>query len=164
MDWFKSYFDARKQYIEADNIISEMEETIDGIPQEGVLAATLFIIYLNEIKNLNLHAEKYLYADDIALVYNEKNLNELTISANEDMNKIKKFMDSHKLTINTSKTKIMYIKEKTNTSSNIMYNNQMIETVTEFNYLGVLMDNNLNWKKTLNSLKKQNFTNGRNSS
>lgn len=152
-DWFKSYFNTRKQYVEVNDAKSSVECTTDGIPQGGVLAATLFIIYLNELKNLKLNGERFLYADDIALVYNEKNINDITLAANEDMKTIKKFMDLHKLTININKTKIMYIKENSPNRQAVVYNNQIVDIATEFNYLGVLIDNNLNWKKQVNKLK-----------
>lgn len=49
-------------------------KTEDSI-QGGVLAATFFITYINELKDLTPNAQRYLYADDLVLIYVEDSKN-----------------------------------------------------------------------------------------
>ena len=71
--WFESYLSNRKQYINIDNYKTKLENVEEGVPQGGNLASTLFLMYINNIIETDLHREIFLYADDmIAIVYNSK--------------------------------------------------------------------------------------------
>lgn len=71
-NWFASYLFERKQYIEIEGIKSDLQNVDEGVPQGGTLASTLFLIYINDITGIGLVGVPFLYADDIALIYNHK--------------------------------------------------------------------------------------------
>jgi hypothetical protein len=79
---------------------------------------------------------------------------------NETNTKLNMIYDSCKkknLTINLNKTKYMIIKgKKLDTSEiKISINNNMIERVNEYKYLGVIIDDKLNWKKHQKYINKK---------
>lgn len=153
--WFKSYLSQRKQYIEIDGIASELQLVEEGVPQGGHLASTLFLLYINDITDINLNGTPFLYADDIALIYNHTNLESIQLMINSDMEKLRKWMYVHHLTLNTKKTKYMIISKKSNLHLDIKYNNISIDETSHFKYLGVIIDNKLNWNQQLQSITKK---------
>lgn len=48
-----------------------------------------------------------LFADDTNIFYSNDNYNELINTVNDELSKIKEWMDRHKLSLNISKTKAM---------------------------------------------------------
>ena len=63
-------------------------------------------------------------------------------------------MMSNKLTLNHSKTKFMLVHRKTSTPIlNLYINNNKIEQVKSFEYLGVKIDEKLNWKEHIKSIE-----------
>lgn len=153
--WFENYLCERKQYTTLENLNSETYQSLMGVPQGGILAATLFILYINSIQNIKLNGRCYLYADDIALVYCEDSVQQIQDNANTDLVNLNNFMNSHKLIVNTDKTKIMFIKIPDHQQYSIKYNNENLQHIEQFKYLGIIIDSQLNWKPQINQLKSK---------
>lgn len=153
--WFVSYLTNRKQYMEIDGIRSELRLVMEGVPQGGNLASTLFLIFINDITEIQLNGSLYLYADDIALLYDGNDSNVMQNKIDEDMEKLKKWMDLQQLTINTKKTKYMLITNLHNFRLNVKYKNEAIEKVENFKYLGIHIDSKLNWKNHIDYVAKK---------
>lgn len=153
--WFKSYLSERKQYIEIDGIASDLHLNTEGVPQGGNLASTLFLLYINDITDIGLNGTLFLYADDIALIFHGTNTENIQLLIDSDMNKLQKWMHDHHLTLNTTKTKYMITSKIPNLNLNVTYNNTNIEKTDQFKYLGVIIDNKLNWNLQIqNTIKK----------
>lgn len=73
--WFTDYLTDRQQYIHISDTKTDLKTVLEGLPQGGNLASTLFLLYINDITEMQLHGTAYMYADDIALVYSESNKN-----------------------------------------------------------------------------------------
>ena len=119
--WFQNYLRNRKQYIQIDDIISALKLIEEGIPQGNSLAQTLFLIFLNNIKESIQNGEPYSFADDNAIMYiydDEPNIQNII---NEDMKSLHKWMNKHKLQLNTKKTKCMIISRNNNINIEIKY-------------------------------------------
>jgi retron-type reverse transcriptase len=56
-----------------NNISSNLLLKSKGVPQGSMLGPLLFIIFIDGIKELILKGSFHLFADDIALIYTEKN-------------------------------------------------------------------------------------------
>jgi hypothetical protein len=152
--WFQDYFRNRKQFMEFDKIKSSMKNTKYGVPQGSILGPTLFLLYINNMKHLNLHGKVYQYADDMALVYSSKSINELQEMMQMDLDNIFLWMQSHKLTVNVNKTKFMTFNNR-GSIFNIQYNNVNIEEVKEFQYLGIFITSDLKWIRHKQHIRKK---------
>ena len=87
------------------------------------------------------------YADDTILFVSNKNPNTAASILEANIQSISTYLQSHKLTMNTDKTKFLISCKKTQNdlTQNIVMsvNNDIIKQVTEAKYLGVIIDKNL---------------------
>jgi hypothetical protein len=63
-----SYISNRKQYVEFNNTTSNLMIIKTGVPQGSILGPLLFIIYLNDIKNVTKRLHPVTFADDTTLI------------------------------------------------------------------------------------------------
>ncbi len=90
-----------------------------------------------------------MYADDTAVFYFAKGVDELVVSIQYDMQSISYWMKQNRLSLNVSKTKFMLIgsKQKIIRAGNIgiSLNGEMVESVQTFKYLGMILDQQLHF-------------------
>ena len=156
---FKSYLSNRKQYIQHGDMKSILLEILCGVPQGSVLVPLLFIIYLNDLTKCT-SCSTSLYADDAAFLASADNVDELELKFNQEAVLILDWMNTNKLTLNYTKTKSMLFSRKrgNQTTISITINSNLIECVSTFKYLGVIIDQKLSWDahvKYLNSKLSQ---------
>ena len=126
-----------------------------GLPQGSILGPLLFILYINDISNLfinSIDTKLILYADDTSITINNANNSKI----NENLKILSNWFINNKLQLNISKTKVMYFyinTSITNTNEIITLNNQTIHCVNQYKFLGLYIDNKLNYKKHIIELK-----------
>lgn len=69
LTWFKSYLTNRKQTVKMNGKNGNMYEIKYGVPQGSILGPILFILYINEICDLNIEVSIVTYADDTCLLF-----------------------------------------------------------------------------------------------
>lgn len=153
----KSFLQNRKQYVQIGNDRSTIKNVECGVPQGSRLAAPLFIIYLNDIFELNLFGFIQLYADDIALTYSCSNLDELQSKMQTDLNTISEYMSRKLLVINTKKTNYIIFRQKNDKLNNfhLFLSNDKINRQMEVKYLGLTITAKLTWNKHIDDMKKK---------
>ena len=77
----------RKQCVEVNGKQSHTCEIKVGVPQGSKLAATLFLIYINDIFNLNLTGIEQFYADDGMFKYVGDSIEEIIENIKADLKK-----------------------------------------------------------------------------
>lgn len=145
-----SYLSGRKQYIKSGDIESSLLPLLCGVPQGSVLGPLLFILYINDISN-NSSFERSLYADDAAMLLADTKLKLLKRSVNRELSHLHEWLIVNKLTLNLSKTKYMLVANinkityKDRKKFKLTIGKYTLHEVEKIKYLGVILDNNLNW-------------------
>ena len=102
--WFESYMKNRLQYVNIRKHKSEMYRLLDwGIPQGGILAPILFILFMNDIVHSSSIFDFSIYADDTCLIIGiERSVYDDTIK--NELNNVVDWFNSNELLLNIDKT------------------------------------------------------------
>ena len=150
----ENYLSNRHQVTAANTCKSSPTVIKCGVPQGSILGPLLFLLYINDLPNCCLFEVK-LFADDACLILNNKCHQLLEITANNELNKVNEWMQANKLTVNYKKTKYMILSKVHKSAINIkltMFNN-CLERVQEIKYLGVIFNDELNWKSHIEYIR-----------
>ena len=111
-----------------------------------------FLIYINDLE-LCSNFDVTLYADDSVLTLSHKDVLSLQNKINQELHKIEKWLCINKLSINLNKTNFLSF---TNCSAplkfNIKFAGSSIKQCDSVNYLGVYLDDKLNWNRHIGYL------------
>ena len=148
-----NYLNNRQQCTIINKIKSDQCENNYGVPQGSTLGPLLFLIYINDLPNAS-NLKVTLFADDAILTCIDKNPNTLQHKTNAELKKIEDWMKTNKLTINYKKTNYMIItKRKINKSLlKIKIGQNEIIQKDSVKYLGIIIDNKMNWTQHINYL------------
>ena len=100
----------------------------------------------------------YLFADDTNIYFEAENLDKLQRIVNNELRKVKQWLDVNKLSLNIDKTNFIIFKSPQHSSLgtvNIKIGNQPVKQSRYVKFLGVLLDENLSWKYHLSELSKK---------
>ena len=77
---------------------------------------------------------------------------------NSELAKIAESFDSIKLTLNVNKTQMLMMSRKKNLNpqADVILRNEAIQRVTKAKYLGVIVDQHLNWKDHISMVSQKN--------
>ena len=158
LNWFKSYLSYRKQRTFFDNTASDYMTIICGVPQGSVLGPLLFLIYINDLENVIKKCDTFLYADDTVIVTSAPNMYIIHRNLQHDLQNITNWCKGNELTLNIKKTKCMVLgtkhKIKRTPTIPIYIDNQSIDYVTTYKYLGITIDQTLNFNVHANQVIK----------
>ena len=151
-NWIKNYLFKRKQCTMANGITSSYHDITCEVLQGSILGPLLFIIYMNDIKSSCTNSHYLLYADD-TVIFNTKCLDIATTELQNDLNTFKIWCDRNQLTMNIKKTKyvIFGLRSQTKqiTDHELFIQNQKIQKVATYKYLGMILDMNLTFNNHL---------------
>jgi Reverse transcriptase (RNA-dependent DNA polymerase) len=119
------------------------------------LGPLLFILFIDDIKELNLKGSLHLFADDIALVYKEQKWINIEDSMNSDLEKVQFWMLENKLAINTKKSNFIVFGNVEAPDLNIFFENEPIIAISKVKYLGVWIDNQLKFTDHIDLIVKK---------
>ncbi len=117
MNWFESYLRDRHNFVISNKKISKPLRKDLSVPQGGCLSALLFIIFMNDIFELTLNGELFLFADDLTLIVYAKNYSELERNTNEDLRKINEWLNKNRLVPNLDKSNFLLMGRPLKTTS-----------------------------------------------
>ena len=155
-DWFKSYLSNRLQYVSINGFHSKNELMKYGVPQGSVLGPLLFLIYINDLRNAIYHSTVHHFADDTNLLYTNKNLNIIQTKINKDLKSLCTWLRANKISLNASKTELIIFRDprkKIKHDLKIKINGKKLTPCSSVKYLGIYIDEHLNWNTHLAELR-----------
>ena len=158
LSWFESWLTGRIQRTTVNNATSGEYDIDIGLPQGTPLSCELFALYINLIVTVLKYCKIKLFADDILLwiVANRWNLIQKINELNYDLMQLNNFYEAMKLKLNLRKTTHMVISTVDITLPMCPNMNGVdIERVTEYKYLGVVIDSKLKFQANHQYLKKK---------
>ena len=153
--WLFDFLTCRTQFVQINNTQSNVIVTNTGAPQGCVLSPVLYTLYTNDCtlaNNNNVHLLKF--ADDSTI----QGL--ITFDDNDYVDCVSSFAawcDSNFLFLNVTKTKeLIFDFRRTKDPINPLFiNNQEVEIVNAIKYLGITIDDKLNWHTNTQTIYKK---------
>ena len=139
--------------IQTEDTKSEILPITLDVPQGSILGPLLFIIYINDFSEASSIFKFIMYADDTTLLSSLASFGNYIETKeyllNAELSNVIEWLNINKLSLNKSKSKYMifHVPNKDIQYLTLKIDNVIIEKVDEFNFLGLTMDTNLNWKK-----------------
>ena len=151
----ENYFYRRQQFVTINNASSSYKAINIGIPQGSILGPLLFLIYINNLPNA-LHTNPCLFADDTCSFLNHSSLTSLENICATEVSRLKDWCNANKIQINSQKSFILPISHKLNVPNlnlNLPFENSKINSSQICKYLGVLLNDKLNFKSHILQLE-----------
>ena len=108
-----SYLENRTQKCAVNGVLSKSCTLTCGIPQGTILGPLLFLLYINDLPNCLSNSQPRMYADDTHLTYADSDICSPEASLNQDLLNINNWLIADILTLNMTKTELMFNRIKT---------------------------------------------------
>ena len=154
LSWLCSYVSDRKQYVLVNGEHSTSTLVRSGVPQGSVLGPLLFLHYTNDLTNRQ-KSTLSLYADDM-LLYKPITSDISYVEMQQDINCLFQWSQENMLSFNITKCKCILLTNKRNIPlQTITLNNQPLQYVQHYKYLGVTVSHNLSWTQHIHDICKK---------
>ena len=117
----------------------------------------LFLLYVNDLPNISDKLKFFLFADDTNIYYDSDDLINLEKTVNNELKKLSQWLNVNRLALNVDKTNFVIFRAKKPIYHNVtlILNRKAIEQKDHVKYLGVFMDEHLNWKYQISNVAKK---------
>ena len=141
-----NFIEDRDYFVSANGYTSDTKRVNIGVPQGSTLGPLLFLLYINDMTNCSDILNFSLFADDSTASHSDLNLNTALNTLKEEFTKVLNWLLANKLIINLQKTHLMMFTNMARPDSiSLSIDNNTITEVSDTKFLGVLVDNQLNW-------------------
>ena len=146
-EFLGSYLSGRRQYVSSCSQHSakhmDLLDNEYGVPQGSCLGPLFFLLYSNDLNYLASGLPLIQFADDSSLLISDMNLGLLAERANFYLYKLQDWANYNRLALNHVKTKCMFFGANKRYLPPIKINDNKIEIVDSFKYLGFHLDRRL---------------------
>ena len=145
-----SFFQERKQFVQIGKFKSNVINAKNiSVVQGSALGPAMFSLYINDLPQVT-DLGCILFADDTTCIASGKNLESLVKKVNEELKKIKDYLDANKLSLNVAKTTYAIFCPQSKTVENnvqIKIGDEIVKKSEEILFLGVTIDTKLQFRK-----------------
>ena len=159
LNWFSDYLQNRTQAVVIKGQKSNYLNITAGVPQGSVLGPTLFLIYINDLTH-SINSTIKLFADDTSMYLTLDNNPTRTLRLNSDLEKIKTWAQTWKVTFNANKTdKLNICNRNTVIPESLYFDNLLLSTSEQHKHLGIILQGNCKWEEHITYLISKCRTN-----
>ena len=156
--FLRSYLNQRQQYTRINNCNSTLSYIKYGVPQGSILGPLLFTLFINDIGQAMSNCKTNLFADDTAMLYKDKNINNLVRTCEDSLKHICRWFKLNKLSLSLGKSSFVVFhgknKDPKNEINKIIISGQNIQRVNSVKYIGLHLDEKLTWNTHIDELCK----------
>ncbi|GBP74945.1 Probable RNA-directed DNA polymerase from transposon BS [Eumeta japonica] len=157
LDLLKSYLSNRVQRVDVNGKKSSGSIVHMGVPQGSILGP-FSLVYINDLPSLVKDAhEIVLFADDTSLLFKVKRQQPTYDDVNNAISKVEKWFTANNLLLNEMKTKCIRfsLPNVRHGSGTISVRNKELEFVNSTVFLGITLDDRLQWGPHISKLAKR---------
>ena len=142
--WILSFLTNRHQRVRVNGHLSSSKTVSTGSPQGSVISPVLYTLYTNDCRSNNPGIIYTKYSDDTVIMDTTNSLGELQT----EMDIFAVWCKQNCLDLNASKTKELVVDFRKDVSiiPTLLVNNQPIERVESYRYLGTILDHKLTFQ------------------
>ena len=155
LKWFQSYLSKRPHKTLANGFLSDSLMSQSGVPQGSSLGPLLYLIYINDIKQLFPDNYLNIFADDTCLISFASNLKEAVNDMNYKLHELDIFLSANGLKINETKTEYMFLKpkgKKIMDSYKIFFKDKALKETFHTKMLGFHINSTLSFSNHIDAL------------
>ncbi|KAI4898937.1 hypothetical protein NFI96_007064 [Prochilodus magdalenae] len=155
ISWTMDYLTGPPQFVRMQGCVSDVAMCSTGAPQGTVLAPFLFNIYTSDFRYNSGTCHLQKFSDDTAIVGCIRNGQEAEYS--KLVSNFFSWCKLNQLQLNISKAKEMVVDFRRNRSPQapVIINREEVEVVGTYKYLGVHLDNKLDWSSNTSAVFKR---------
>ena len=155
-----SYLKRRKQSARINNVYSNYQTVLSGVPQGSVLGPILFNFYINDLFHFIKDASLVNYADDNTLTYFSNSLPQLINVLEKEASIALTWLDQNEMIANPEKFRALLVKkDRTDTTGHsISIHGKTIKSEDSVKLLGINLDHKLNFDVHISDLCKKAAT------
>jgi len=106
LDWCRSFLSNRSQSVRVGKCLSPSNMVTSGVPQGSVLGPIFFLVYVNDVVNVQSDCNIHLFADDIK-IYREISCPNDNVVLNSSLNCIAEWAATWQLSLNIDKCSVL---------------------------------------------------------
>ena len=123
-----------------------------GTPQGSVLGPLIFLIFCNDLHLHLTFLSCIQFADDTTLNISHTSLNFITFTLEHDLHILQDWFYANKLTLNIGKFVAILFRKHGGKKINVCIGNETIPQLSSTKFLGLWIDEDLNWREHTNKL------------
>jgi len=156
LGWFRTYLSGRSQYVSLDDVNSSSSPITMGVPQGSILGPLLFLLYINDMSHSSRKLKFVHFADDTTVFHSGSDINDVIAEINSELLCVRDWLHCNRLSLNVGKTSYMVFTDRKvqDNITDLCIADISVQRVSEAKFLGVVIDENLNFKHHVSSVAK----------
>ena len=128
---------------------SNLEHIYCGDPQGSILGPLIFLIYINDLDRAIRYCLVHHFSFDTNLLNYNNSLKRINKQVKQDLKNLTNWLNANKICLNISKTEVVLLKSSRKLKDILLklkLNGNKFYPINSVKYLGIKIDENLNWK------------------